>query len=101
MLSYQRTVDVSELFILLERLYLFLHSEIEKKNILLGCISDELNVKREIFLVVLLKSLLAECLYVAMNGASFNLLLNDSILSCSLMIWLQLFISLTSATHLA
>lgn len=47
------------------------------------------------------KSLLAECPYVAMNGASFNLLLSDSILSCLLMIWLQLFISLTSATHLA
>ena len=50
--SYQRTADASELFILLEGLYLFLHSKIEENTILLGCISDQLNVKWETCFVV-------------------------------------------------
>lgn len=60
MCSYQRTVSPS----LKDCIYF----EIEKNSISLGCISDQLNVKWETCLVVLLKSLLAECPYVAMNG---------------------------------
>lgn len=86
MSTYQRTADASPLFILLDGLYLFLPSEVEKNNILLGRISDQQNGKQETYLVVLLKSLPAECPDVAMNGASFNLPLSNSILFCLLMI---------------